>query len=199
MGKGANSKDKLVKAAVDLFFENGIHWVSFLQIAQKVGLSQPSLYKHFADKDELIRECALYAAMQGRTIIDANIDPYSSARDQVFAYIEGNFLWLRDHPKEGSIILAIYYFGFNNKSIQDVMIAINTQSVDRLAMRIAAGAREKLWAVDDFRKTGRVIHDILVGEMFKAIHTPGEIEFSDRLNMVWEAVQRLLPAPIGTP
>ena len=115
MAKQLKTKDKLIRAAVDLFYKEGIHWVSFQQIASKVGIAQPSLYKHFQDKDELIKECALYAAQSGRAEIDRNVDPNSSARDQIFAYLEGNLIWLCGHPKEGMIYMSIYYFGFNNK------------------------------------------------------------------------------------
>jgi AcrR family transcriptional regulator len=197
MTKGSKTKIKLIKAAMDLFYKKGIHWVSFQQIASKVGIAQPSLYKHFQDKDELIKECALYAAQSGRGEIDRNVDPNSSARDQIFAYLEGNLIWFCGHPKEGTIFMSIYYFGFNNKSIQEFLLTIHEQSVERLLGRLEVGVRAGLWRLDDPRATARIIHDILIGEVFKAIHSPQEMPVSERVKLVWKAVERLLGAGNG--
>lgn len=192
MTKGLKTKTKLIKAAIDLFYKKGIHWVSFQQIGTKVGLSQPALYKHFQDKDELIKECALYAAESGRQHIDDNIDTASSARDQIFAYLEGNLKWFCGHPKEGTIFMSIYYFGFNNKSIQELLHTIHEQSVERLSKRLAVGVDAGLWKIEDLFATARIIHDILIGEVFKAIHKPDEMSVEDRVQLIWKAVERLL-------
>ncbi|RYZ92209.1 MAG: TetR/AcrR family transcriptional regulator, partial [Proteobacteria bacterium] len=50
-----STKQSLIEAAIDLFAEKGVHWVSFQQIGTRVGITQAALYKHFADKDDLLR------------------------------------------------------------------------------------------------------------------------------------------------
>jgi len=194
MRKGLKTKDKLVKAATDLFYKKGIQWVTFQQIAEKVGIAQPSMYKHFQDKDELIKECIFAAAQSGRALIDQNIDPHSPSRKQVFAYIEGNFLWLDKRPQEGAIILAMYYFGFNNPPIQKMMIEINNQSVERLAARLAGGSAATASLAPDIKVRARLIHDMLMGEVIKAIHQPKEMSCAKRVELFWSVVELMLPA-----
>lgn len=49
-------KEKIIYAALELASEYGLKAVSLGQIADKVGIKKPSLYNHFASKDEIISE-----------------------------------------------------------------------------------------------------------------------------------------------
>ena len=51
-----NRKDEIIYATLELASLNGMQSVSMAQIAEKVGIKAPSLYNHFASKDEIIRE-----------------------------------------------------------------------------------------------------------------------------------------------
>ncbi len=192
MGKGLKTKDSLVKAALKLFHKHGVHWVSFQQIAEKVGISQAALYKYFKDKDELIKACALLAVENGRKIIENHIDAHSPAKKQVYSYIEGNLRWLKDYPQEGAILLALFYFSYNSPPMQKLMLGIYQQSVERLAARLSSGIHEKSWQLDDVHTSARIIHDTLLGEMLKAIHTPEELDVNARADLLWSGVQKLL-------
>lgn len=187
-----NTKEKIVEAAIVLFSQHGIHWVSFQQIATKVGIAQPTLYKHFQDKDDLILACAKLAATNGRQIIDHNVDPYHSASEQIKSYIEGNFLWIKKHPEEARVFFSIYYFSYNSVPIHEVLMQINTQSIERLSIRITAGQREGLWSSADVQIAARLIHDLLVGEIFKALHLSNEMTVDKRTDLVWLACEKIL-------
>ena len=51
-----NRKEEIIYATLELASLNGMKSVSMAQIAEKVGIKAPSLYNHFASKDEIIRE-----------------------------------------------------------------------------------------------------------------------------------------------
>jgi AcrR family transcriptional regulator len=53
--KGKN-KEKIRKAAIDLFEKHGFKKVSINDIADKAGISPVTIYNHFGNKDELIRD-----------------------------------------------------------------------------------------------------------------------------------------------
>ncbi len=48
------SRDRLVESAADLFYRHGIHRTSIDAIVAEAGLTKPTLYSHFASKDELV-------------------------------------------------------------------------------------------------------------------------------------------------
>ncbi len=56
---GRNRRETILAAALQLFAERGVSAVTTRQIAAQVGISQPSLYAHFATKQDLLDEvCA---------------------------------------------------------------------------------------------------------------------------------------------
>jgi AcrR family transcriptional regulator len=51
-GKGA--KDRLLEAAMELFYENGFHATGIDRIIETAGVTRMTLYKYFPSKDDLI-------------------------------------------------------------------------------------------------------------------------------------------------
>ena len=49
-----STKDKILDEALTLFSENGYDGTSVEQIAEKVGIKAPSLYKHFKGKEDIL-------------------------------------------------------------------------------------------------------------------------------------------------
>ena len=52
-GQGAERREEILAAALKLFTELGVYAVSTRQIAQAVGISQPTLYAYFPTKDDI--------------------------------------------------------------------------------------------------------------------------------------------------
>ncbi len=188
----AETRDQLITAAIQLFYEKGAHWVSFQQIADKVGISQPGVYKHFEDKDDLMKACILRAAETGRMLIDQHVGAKSTARKKLFAYLEANLLWMKNHPSEGAVLLAMYYFALKSPPIHEIMTLINKQSVNRVSSHLSLGNDEKVWSLKDPLPIARTIHDLLLGEMIKAIHDPSEISLEKRVKFLWKTVEKLV-------
>jgi AcrR family transcriptional regulator len=166
--------------------------VSFQQIAEKVGISQPGVYKHFEDKDDLMKACILKAAESGRTLIDQHVSAKLTARKKLFAYLEANLLWMQNHPSEGAVLLAMYYFALKSSPIHEIMTLINKQSVDRMSSLLVLGHDEKVWNLKDPLPIARAIHDLLLGEMIKAIHDPVEVSLEKRMKFLWKTVEKLV-------
>ena len=47
-------KKEIFRAIIEIIDEKGVSHLSTTEIAKKVGISQPAIYKHFKNKDELI-------------------------------------------------------------------------------------------------------------------------------------------------
>ena len=57
-------KEEIIYAVLELASEYGLKAVSLGQIADKVGIKKPSLYNHFASKDEIVSE--MYSVLRER-------------------------------------------------------------------------------------------------------------------------------------
>jgi TetR/AcrR family transcriptional regulator len=58
-----NSKEKIIEAAIEIFFTKGFDAASMREIAEKAGLTKPMIYYHFKNKE------ALYTAL-----LEENLD-----------------------------------------------------------------------------------------------------------------------------
>ena len=73
-------KQRIVTAAADLFRERGYHNVSLADVAAAVGITAPALYKHFRNKQDLLRQTVDYglddleSATEAASTVDELID-----------------------------------------------------------------------------------------------------------------------------
>lgn len=63
-GRRPGRREEILAAALRLFSEHGVEAVTTRQIAAEVGISQPSLYAHFATKQDLLGEVCARAFQQ---------------------------------------------------------------------------------------------------------------------------------------
>ncbi len=89
MTKGRRTASRILDAAEELFAQNGHGATSLRDIAAKVGLQQPALYKHFAGKDDLYRR-----------VYERALKPMTDLMDEVLARPDADFTDLTDRMTE---------------------------------------------------------------------------------------------------
>lgn len=60
---GSDSRERILRAAAQLFRERGYHRTTVRDIAEQVGILSGSLFHHFRSKDEMLREIMREAAL----------------------------------------------------------------------------------------------------------------------------------------
>ena len=85
----AGTKERIQAAALELFAEQGVQRTSLQQIADRLGLTKPAIYYHFASREDLVRSLvqpmidaaeALLAAQEAapgrdpRALLEAYVD-----------------------------------------------------------------------------------------------------------------------------
>jgi len=106
-GTGEGLRAEIIDATKELLARAGqVDAVSIRQIAKIVGVTPPSIYRHFADKDQLIDAAVaqvfedLDAVMSAAT--DPNESPMERLRQQGQAYVR----FARDHPEHYRLATA---------------------------------------------------------------------------------------------
>ncbi|NPA43747.1 MAG: TetR/AcrR family transcriptional regulator [Chlorobi bacterium] len=73
-------KEKILEKAVELFFSQGIKETTMDALAKALHISKKTLYKHFAHKDDLVREAVRYLSDEISRKMDEiearNLNPY---------------------------------------------------------------------------------------------------------------------------
>ncbi|GAA1961587.1 TetR/AcrR family transcriptional regulator [Amycolatopsis minnesotensis] len=98
----------IVQAAIPLLVELGPS-VTTLQIARAAGISEPTIFRAFADKNEVLAAC-LAEATDPQHLVDelTSIEPSASLRERVLAVIEA----LRAHgERTGAVVNAVTVAG----------------------------------------------------------------------------------------
>lgn len=100
-GSGEGLRAEIMDATKELLARTGhVDSVSIREIAKIVGVTPPSIYRHFADKDQLIEAVVaevfedLGAVMSAAT--DPNESPMERLRQQGRAYVR----FAREHPEQ---------------------------------------------------------------------------------------------------
>lgn len=85
-------RSKIIKAATDLFVNEGMASVSMRRIADAIEYSPATIYGHFKDKDELLSVICEEAFTKLDSAIDAivaeGLPPLDSLRKALLAYVE---------------------------------------------------------------------------------------------------------------
>ena len=85
---GLSARERLLDAANELFYAEGVHTVGIDRVIERAGVAKASLYNTFGSKDELVRAYleGRHARMAAR--ITAHIERHADPRDKLLAIFE---------------------------------------------------------------------------------------------------------------
>ena len=83
-----SARDRLLDAADELFYEEGVHTVGIDRVIERAGVAKASLYNVFGSKDELIRAYLERRHERRRARIDRALARYETPRDQLLAVFD---------------------------------------------------------------------------------------------------------------
>jgi AcrR family transcriptional regulator len=88
MSTKASARERLLAAADELFYAEGVHIIGIDRIIERAGVAKASLYNAFGSKDELVR-----AYLQGRDTamrarVSHHLDQYTDPRDRLLSLFE---------------------------------------------------------------------------------------------------------------
>src|SRR4051794_19533359 len=79
------AKERLVKAADELFYNEGIHAVGIDRVIAHAGVAKGSLYYSFAGKDDLVREYLTARHGKWAERVSAGIEAHTDPRERILA------------------------------------------------------------------------------------------------------------------
>jgi AcrR family transcriptional regulator len=98
---------QLVECAIDAIAELGLPKASLAEVAKRAGLTKTTIFYHFDNRDELIREVFISTLRRGSEFLAARTGKAESAAAELRAYIEANVAYIGIHRKEVRVLTAI--------------------------------------------------------------------------------------------
>ena len=96
--KRPDRREQILSAALELFTQHGMANVSTRQIAQMVGISQPSLYAHFASADAIASELCVRGFQQLHAAFDAIMAQGGAAPERLMQLGQAYIDFALEHP-----------------------------------------------------------------------------------------------------
>jgi AcrR family transcriptional regulator len=83
-----SARERLLAAANELFYEEGVHTVGIDRVIERAGVAKASLYSTFGSKDELVRAYLERRAESRRRRISERIARHAHSRDRILAIFD---------------------------------------------------------------------------------------------------------------
>ena len=125
-------REEILRATLDLAAERGLGAVTLSQIAERVGIRKPSLYNHFASKDEILQAS------------------YQLLRDQARARVgaQGDFAGLSDGTSLEDVLLSSFYryrsFVMDEEMLRFFRVLYAERSISPVAAQIVVDETERM-------------------------------------------------------
>lgn len=133
------TKDKVLEAALELFIDHGYHGTSIKLIVEKSGVSTGSVYHHFFNKEDIIKE--LYAVTKkhmNQHILD-KVDFSMSMRNVLYRYWQARINYTMTFPLKAKFISTY----FNAPLVQSAVLLDINAMYDPLQNQIKQGMKNQ--------------------------------------------------------
>jgi AcrR family transcriptional regulator len=99
----SDTRQRIQEVARDLFLQRGVQRTSLQDIADKLGITKPALYYHFASREDLVRSILVPLIDEGEQFVaDQESLGYTGARE----LLEGYFDFHYRHRQDLVLVLA---------------------------------------------------------------------------------------------
>ncbi len=102
-----HTKEKIILETITQIHESGIHGISTKEIAKRVGISEPAIFKHFKSKGEILLAVLDHFSLYDNDIIQSlqtkNLSPLESLRTFIDVFIS----YYENYPAIASLTLNL--------------------------------------------------------------------------------------------
>ncbi len=193
--KEPDKKIAILEATLELIAERGFHDTPTSQIAKKANAGVGSIYRYFADKDELIRTLFEYVIDKENREVMKGYNPDAPIRERYIHICTSIIQFALQHPKEAKFIEQFRYSPYGLLVRPDEMIKY-VRSQDKkpplielfetaIAQQVIKDLPLFVLAALTFGSILALAHDITVGiAPYNADHVQRAVE------ACWDAVKR---------
>ena len=128
-----NRKEEIVLITLELAAEKGLANVSMSMIADKIGIKKPSLYKHFASKEEIVEAMYEYLRRQAKEKAIIKLIDYSTffAGKTVYEILQ-------------SVVRGYIQMNHQEKMLNFYKVIYSERSLNPMAAKIVAEETDKM-------------------------------------------------------
>lgn len=138
---------QIVQAAIDLIAENGIQELTIKRLAERIGVTEAALYRHFRSKMDILLAILALFAHSGRETMRQVHAGSATAGDRLEMLFLHHLHYFTDHSSIAAVIFAEEIFQ-NDRRLADTVYAIMSENLASVVDLIAEAQRQDLFRRD---------------------------------------------------
>lgn len=133
---------EIINAATELINQGGIQLLTTKALAEKMGFSEPAIYRHFKNKTDILSSVLNYFGMGLKTKMTELIQSEDKGIEKLKQIIDFQFEHFSNHPAIVMVIFAETSFQYEKKLSVDVY-NILTNKKERVVSIIEQGQKDR--------------------------------------------------------
>ncbi len=130
-----NRKEEIILATMELAAKSGLANVSMSMIADKIGIKKPSLYKHFASKEEIVEAMYQFLRNQAKEKSHVGVMDYSTlfagkTALEILETVVGGYIQMNQQEQ----MLNFYKIIYAERSVQPMAARIMAEETEKMIL-----------------------------------------------------------------
>lgn len=133
---------EIINASTELINQGGIQQLTTKALAEKMGFSEPAIYRHFKNKTDILSSVLNYFGMGLKTKMTELIEGDGKGIDKLKQIIDFQFEQFSNHPAIVMVIFAETSFQYEEK-LSNAVYNILTNKKERVVSIIEQGQKDR--------------------------------------------------------
>lgn len=155
----------IIRTAVEIIHQEGYQNFSIRELANRVGISEPAIYRHFLNKEEIVLGI-MNQVSEVHKRLEKEIEKAESAPEKIRDLISKTFSYLEENMEMTSVFFIGDLFG-HNKKLREVGTTILAERQAFLQKIIREGQQQESILDLDPRELANLIQGYLSMEMLE--------------------------------
>ncbi|MEQ1875630.1 MAG: TetR/AcrR family transcriptional regulator [Bdellovibrionia bacterium] len=167
--KSQRRRLQIVETAIECFSKYGFENTTYERIAAACKVTRPLIIHYFPEKDSLLLMVITYIRANLQNFAVAAIRKETTTENQLRAYVESTFDWVKDFPAHAQTWLLFYY----NASIRSDLKELNSELVntghERIFTLLTKAHSEKKLAKAPSMEQAKMIQNLVTGSLLSML------------------------------
>jgi len=193
MNQFSERQQQIIKAAIELIAEKGIQQLTIKNLANKIGLAEGALYRHFDSKiDILLGILAMFKANRSVSLDKIKSSKKLDALTKIQSLFEQRFTQFTETPSTTAVIFSEEIFQ-NDKRLSEKVFSIMQESQNIIQQIIEGGQQDGQLRNDISAKQ----LSLLITGALRLIVTQWrlsgfEFDLQEEGNKLWQSIKQIV-------
>lgn len=199
MGKPQEQRQKeIVQATMDLTAEHGIKKVTTQAIADKVGIAQPTIFRHFKTRDDIFAAVIGWIAENLFKAISSALKPGDQPDEQLRKLLQRQLTFINKHPAIPKVLFSDLLH-LESPKLKSALQEVMNRYISRVSQLLSQGKESGVFREDlDIEQTARYIAALIQGLVLRWSVYEFNFSLEKEAEIIWDFLQPVLKKPATT-